>query len=113
MNVISYDGKGFQEGKVMAKLVLVPAYSDLAPFGAAVLWEAAAAKYVKMDLAEFRDLVRKGHIKARVRPGRSRLLYLRQDLDDYLRSYPVAEISRGRMPAGEVPLKPPIEEVIF
>lgn len=92
----------------MSKLVLVPAYSDLAaPFPSAVLWETAAAEYVKIHINDFRQLVRAGRIPARTHPGRSRWMFLKEDLDDYLRSLPPVDASRGKMASGEVPSKPP------
>jgi len=91
----------------MSKLVLVRATKDLGPLTPAVLWEVAAAKYVKIDICDFRDLVRKGVIKARVHYGRKRWMYLKEDLDDYLRNCPVVYASRGKIHSGEVPSKPP------
>ena len=96
----------------MTKLVLVPAYNDLAaPYPSAVLWEKAAAEYVKIDIGDFRLIVREGRIPARVHHGRSRWMFLREDLDAYLRNLPLIDASRGKMPAGEVSSKPPIREV--
>jgi hypothetical protein len=95
----------------MRKLVLVPAYNDLAPFTAGVLWEKAAAEYVKIDIVDFRQLVREGRIPARVHPGRTRWMFLKEDLDAYLRSLPPLDASGGKMHGGEVPSKPRLKEV--
>lgn len=91
----------------MGKLVLLKPHKDLAPFQAGVLYEVAAAKYVKIDIATFRELVRSGMIPARRHPGRTRWIYLKEDLDTYLRNLPTVDASRGKIGAGEVPSDPP------
>ena len=91
----------------MSKLILVKAHKELAPFGPGVLYEVAAARYVKIDIGSFRQLVRAGRIPARAHPGRTRWIYLKEDLDVYLRNLPVIDASRGKIPAGEVSSKPP------
>jgi hypothetical protein len=78
----------------------------------AVLYEVAAAKYIKIDIATFRELVRSGCIPARTHPGRTRSIYLKEDLNSYLRNLPAKRPNHDRMGAGEVPSRPPsVEEV--
>lgn len=96
----------------MPKLALVPTYSDVAPFAPAAMYEVAAAKYVKMDIGSFRQLVKAGTIPARSHPGRTRYIFFREDLDSYLRNLPVVDPKKRKMPNGEVSTKPPhIKEV--
>lgn len=95
-----------------SKLVLVRAQRNLSPLTPAVLYEVAAAKYVKIDIATFRDFVRSGVIPARTHPGRTRSIYLKEDLDGYLRNLPVKEPGRGKIPAGEVPSRPPFAKEV-
>ena len=80
----------------MQKLTLMPVTEDLAPLRPAVMYEAAAAKYVMLGIHEFRKLVGQGIIPFRRHPGRTRRIYLRSDLDAYLSRLP-----RGIMPASE------------
>ena len=68
----------------MQKLTLMPVTEDLAPLRPAVMYEAAAAKYVMLGIHEFRKLVGQGIIPFRRHPGRTRRIYLRSDLDAYL-----------------------------
>ncbi len=91
-------------------LVLMPAYRDIAPFSAGVLLIDAAAKYVKIDKNTFGDLVRQGAIKARRHPGRKHNIFLKEDLDDYLHGLPVVNENGSKIPAGEVPSKPPFPQ---
>jgi hypothetical protein len=92
-----------------SNLVLLPAVDGLSPLTPAVLYEVAAAKYVKIDIAEFRNLVRSGIIPARTHPGRTRSIYLKEDLDRYLRQLPIKPVSRGTITDGESPSQPPLE----
>ena len=85
----------------MTKLVLVQATDDLKSGGdgpRAVMFEKAAAKYCLLAIQDFRKLVTAGSIPCRHHLGRTRRIYLREDLDNYLRALP-----RGgaKMPAGE------------
>ena len=93
-------------------LVLMPAYREIAPFGAGVLLETAAAKYVKIDKNTFRELVHQGVIKARRHFGRKHNIFLKDDLDDYLHSLPVLNENGRTIAGGEVPSKPPISEEV-
>ncbi len=56
-----------------------------------------AAKYVMLGIHEFRDLVHRGIIKYRTRPGHRRRIYLKSDLDAYLADLPVGD----KIPTGE------------
>jgi hypothetical protein len=91
------------------RLVLMPATSDLQPLTPAVLYEVAAAKYIKIDIADFRILVKQGVIPARTHFGRTRSIYLREDLDAYLRNLPPRPAGHAKMVDGESPSKPPLE----
>ena len=95
-----------------SQLVLVRADNELNPLTPAVLYEVAAAKYVKVDLGEFRRLVRTGKIPARVHEGRTRWIYLKEELDTYLRNLPIVDASRGKMCSGEVPPRPPFSKEV-
>lgn len=96
----------------MKRLHLVQAYTDVAPFAPGALYETAAAKYVKIDIADFRQLVREGKIPARTHHGRTRFIFFKEDLDAYLRNLPVVDPKKRKMPNGEVSTKPPhIKEV--
>lgn len=95
-------------GGNIVSLMLVDAKKDLSPLTPAALYEVAAAKYVKIDIGYFRQLVRTGIIRARTHPGRTRWIYLKEDLDGYLRGLPTVDAGRGKMRAGEVPSKPPV-----
>jgi hypothetical protein len=88
-------------------LVLLPAVSGLSPLTPAVLYEVAAAKYVKIDIADFRLLVKQGVIPARTHAGRTRSIYLKEDLDHYLRHLPVKPASGVTIEDGESPSQPP------
>ena len=73
----------------MNNLVLLTAAKGLAPLTTAVLWETDAAKYVKLGIHEFRDLVDGGIIVYRLRPGHKHRIYLKSDLDAYLANLPI------------------------
>jgi excisionase family DNA binding protein len=90
-----------------SRLILVKAQGSLGPLTPAVLYEVAAAKYVKIDIATFRELVRAGVIPARAHPGRTRNIYLKDDLDAYLHNLPVKPADRSRIVSGEVSSRPP------
>ncbi len=92
-----------------SNLVLVPAVNRITELAPAVLYEVAAAKYVKIDIADFRILVRQGVIPARTHFGRTRNIYLKEDLDAYLRKLPLKPVEHVRMADGESPSKPPRE----
>ncbi len=92
-----------------SNLVLVPAVNRITELTPAVLYEVAAAKYVKIDIADFRILVRQGVIPARTHFGRTRSIYLKEDLDAYLRKLPLKPAGHARMADGESPSKPPRE----
>jgi hypothetical protein len=92
-----------------SNLVLVPAVSRVTELTPAVLYEVAAAKYVKIDIADFRILVKQGVIPARTHFGRTRSIYLKEDLDTYLRNLPLKLGEHARMADGESPSKFPQE----
>jgi len=79
----------------MSKLALIPVHDRLANPQPAALYAAAAAKYVKIDVADFRELVKDGVIPARSHTGRVRDIYLIDDLDEYLKSLPVKNRTEG------------------
>jgi len=85
----------------MGKLVLMPMIEHLASITPAVMYEATATKYVMLAIQDFRKLVNNGSIPYRTHPGRSRRIYLKSDLDDYLCSLPC-----GKMNASEDPPSP-------
>jgi hypothetical protein len=90
----------------MKKFELIPMINDgLAPLTQAVMYEKMAAKYVMLGIHEFRGLVHNGIIQYRTRPGHSRRIYLKSDLDTYLAGLPIG----GRMSPGE-DLSSPEEE---
>lgn len=88
------------------KLVLLPAMSDLRETTSAVLWEVAAAKYVKLAIQVFRQFVNQGVIPFRQHAGGRRRIYLKEDLDAYLRNLPRGTFDRSKMIPGEDPSKP-------
>jgi len=68
----------------MLKLCNVPEeVKEVAPL---VVYTKEAARMVKVSVNEFRRMVKRGDIKARVRGDR--LLFLVSDLEKYLRSLP-------------------------
>ncbi len=71
-----------------------------------MLWEVAAARYVKLGIQEFRELVNQGVIPFRQHPGRRRRIYLKEDLDKYLLSLPRGSLERSGMVLREDPSKP-------
>lgn len=74
----------------MQKFELIPIVNEgLAPLTQAVMYEKMAAKYVMLGIHEFRELVHKGVIPYRTRPGHDRRIYLKSDLDAYLANLPV------------------------
>ena len=89
-----------------SKLLLMPATTDLQPLTPAVLYEVAAAKYIKIAIEDFRELVNQGLIPFRTHPGRSRRIYLKADLDAYLKNLPVGQPTRRRIASGEGPSEP-------
>ena len=64
-------------------LVSLPRVTELEP---AALYEREAARYVKISLRSLRELSSAGRIPAYHHPGRVRKIYLKIDLDEYLRS---------------------------
>jgi hypothetical protein len=94
-------------GKIVkSNLVLMPAIPDLHPLTPAVLYEVAAAKYLKIAIEDFREFVNQGLIPFRTHPGRSRRIYLKADLDIYLKNLPIGKPTRRKMDAGEDPSEP-------
>jgi hypothetical protein len=89
-----------------SNLILMPAIPELQPLTPAVLYEVAAAKYVKIAIEDFRGFVNQGLIPFRTHPGRSRRIYLKMDLDAYLRNLPVGLPIRGRIATSEDPSEP-------
>ena len=84
----------------VGKLVLMPVVDTLAPITQAVMYEAIAAKYVMLGIHDFRRLVDDGVITHRTHPGRTRRIYLKIDLDEYLRNLPRGNIGAGRVHPG-------------
>ncbi len=89
-----------------SNLILLPAIGDLHPLTPAVLYEVAAAKYVKIAIEDFREFANRGVIPFRTHPGRSRRIYLKEDLDKYLRNLPVGQPIRGKIVISEDPSEP-------
>lgn len=95
------NGQGSQGKKMsLQKLVLMPVADNLAPIPPAVMYEVTAAKYLMLGIHDFRMLVNAGVIVCRNHPGRKRRIYLKSDLDDYLRSLPQSNIVAGRVHPG-------------
>ena len=82
------------------KYALMPVVDKLAPITPAVMYEVMAAKYVMLGIHDFRKLVDEGVIIYRNRPGRTRRIYLKTDLDDYLKNLPQGNIDDGRVHPG-------------
>ena len=94
------------------KLVLMPVFDKLAPVTQAVMYEVPAAKYVMFGIRDFRKLVHEGVIICRNHPGRTRRIYLKADLDDYLRNLTQSNMVAGRVhpgPGGKGDLRWPIK----
>jgi len=92
-------------------MILLPATSDLQPLTTAVLYEVAAAKYIKIAIEDFREFVNQGMIPFRTHPGRSRRIYLKADLDAYLRNLAIGQPrTRRNMDPGEDPPEPERKE---
>ncbi len=89
-----------------SNLILMPAMGDLSKPTPAVFWEVAAAKYVKLGIQEFRELVNQGAIPFRNHQGRRRRIYLKEDLDAYLRNLPRGSLERSRIVLSEDSSKP-------
>ena len=81
-------------------LILTPFVDHLSPVNPAVMYEVTAAKYVMLGIREFRRLVDEGAIIYRNHPGRKRRIYLKADLDDYLKRLPQGKIGGGRVHPG-------------
>jgi hypothetical protein len=64
------------------------------------MYEVSAAKYVMLGIRDFRKLVNEGVVICRNHPGRTRRIYLKVDLDDYLRNLPQSNIVAGRVHPG-------------
>ena len=82
------------------RMVLMPVADTLTPVASAVMYEVTAAKYVMLGIHDFRRLVDAGLIICRNHPGRTRRIYLKVDLDDYLRNLPQSNIVAGRVHPG-------------
>ena len=82
------------------KFALMPVVDKLAPITPAVMYETMAAKYVMLGIHDFRKLVDEGIIIYRTHPGRSRRIYLKTDLDDYLNNLPQGNMGDGRIHPG-------------
>lgn len=59
----------------------------------AVLYEREAARYLRLDIHKFRHLVAVGLIPCRTHAGGKRRIYLRSELDLYLRALPLCNNS--------------------
>lgn len=68
----------------MLKLCVVPEVTEMNPL---VVSAKGAARALRISLDRFRELVKKGEIKARVRGDGGNLLYLVSDLEEYARSW--------------------------
>jgi hypothetical protein len=84
----------------MQKLVPLPIEKTLAAISPAVMYEVTAAKYVMLGIHDFRKLVDEGVIIFRNHPGRKRRIYLKSDLDDYLKNLPQGNMVAGRVHPG-------------
>jgi hypothetical protein len=82
------------------KMALMPVVDSFAPITQAVMYEKTAAKYIMLGIHDFRKMVDGGMIPFRTHPGRNRRIYLKSDLDEYLRSLPRGNIDTGRVPPG-------------
>jgi excisionase family DNA binding protein len=69
-------------------LALVPVLDRLIPLTPAVFYEREAALYIKLNIHAFRELVRSDEIPCYTHVGRKRRIYLKADLDEYLRRLP-------------------------
>ena len=76
------------------KMVLVPIH-EVKALQPAAMYEADASRYMMLSLNSFRELVRNGTIPARAHAGRIRAIYLKEDLDEYLRSLPRKSIAEN------------------
>jgi hypothetical protein len=82
------------------KIALLPVIDALIPLTQAVMYEVMAAKYLMLGIHDFRKLVDEGVIPCRTHPGRTRRIYLKTDLDYYLKNLPRCNISGGRVRPG-------------
>jgi len=71
---------------VSTRLALVPIFSSIAPPEPLLLYETTAAKLLKISIHQFRQLVRDGVVPFRLHSGRSKRLYLLEDLRVYARN---------------------------
>ena len=69
-----------------ATLQLVPVHKSIADYEPAAFHEAAAAKYVGMCRTMFREIVKEGLIPFAEHVNGQTRIYLRYDLDAYLKS---------------------------
>ncbi len=67
-------------------LMLVNVVKEIGDIQPAAMYEKDAAKYLKLSVNDLRRFVAEGRIIARRHPGRSRRIYLKTDLDQYLES---------------------------
>ncbi len=77
----------------MSSLVLVSMVKEIGDVQPAALYEREAARYLKLSVNELRTCVRTGRIPARRHAGRSRRIYLKSDLDNYLESLDRVEVT--------------------
>jgi excisionase family DNA binding protein len=68
--------------------MLVNLVKEIGEIQPAAMYEKDAARYLKLSVNELRRFANEGRIPARQHPGRSRRIYLKQDLDEYLTSLP-------------------------
>ena len=71
---------------VKTKLELVPVYAGIPDPQPAAFHEAAAAKYIGMCRTKFREIVKEGLIPFAEHMNGQTRIYLRYDLDAYLKS---------------------------
>jgi len=70
----------------MAELALVPIHKRIPDPQPAAFHELAAAKYIGMNRTRFRELVFAGIVSYAEHINGKTRIYLREDLDDYLKS---------------------------
>lgn len=69
-------------------LMVVSVVEEIKAIEPAAMYEKDAARYLKLSVNDLRKFVATGIIIARQHPGRTRRIYLKADLDNYLQSLP-------------------------
>lgn len=70
----------------MSNLLLVSVVEEISKLEPAAMYEREAARYLKLSVNDLRKFANEGRIVARFHPGRTRRIYLKLDLDQYLQS---------------------------